>query len=97
MGLAGFDSSPMWIRNRFDLTNSFVEEPDYLRGHEAEFDEHDYQVNLRNWTIPFGRKFRAIRVWLTMKVSFMLFKNTALRTKFDREKIYLNKVGFSGS
>ena len=69
MGLAGFDSSPMWIRNRFDLTNSFVEEPDYLRGHETEFDEHDYQVNLRNWTIPFGRKFRAIRVWLTMKVS----------------------------
>jgi len=67
VGLAGFDSSPMWIRNRSDLTNSFVEDPDYLRGHENEFDEQDYQVNLRNWTVPFGRKFRAIRVWLTMK------------------------------
>ena len=27
----------------------------------------DYQINLRNWTIPFGRKFRAIRVWFMMK------------------------------
>ena len=72
VGLAGFDSSPMWIRNRNDLENSFVEDPDYLRGHENEFDEQDYQVNLRNWTVPFGRKFRAIRVWLTMKVSFHL-------------------------
>jgi len=57
----------MWLRNRNDLTNSFVENPDYLKSHENEFDEHDYQVNLRDWTIPFGRKFRAIRVWLTLK------------------------------
>ena len=27
----------------------------------------DYQINLRNWTIPFGRKFRAIRIWFMMK------------------------------
>ena len=27
----------------------------------------DFQINLRNWTIPFGRRFRAIRVWLMMK------------------------------
>ena len=27
----------------------------------------DFQINLRNWTIPFGRRFRAIRIWLMMK------------------------------
>ena len=69
VGLAGFDSAPMWIRNRNDLTNAFIEDPDYMRPQEAEFDDQNYQVNLRHWTIPFGRKFRAIRIWLTMKVS----------------------------
>lgn len=57
----------MWIRNRTDLTNSFEESPDYLKHHESEFDEQFHQINLRNWTVPFGRKFRAVRVWLCMK------------------------------
>ena len=70
IGLVGFDSAPMWVRNRADLTNAFIEDaPDFIRPHETEFDDHDYQINLRNWTIPFSRKFRAIRIWLTMKVS----------------------------
>ena len=25
VGLGGFDSSPMWVRSRFDLINSFIE------------------------------------------------------------------------
>ena len=33
-GTGGFDSSPMWVKNRTNLTNSFVEKPDYLQQHE---------------------------------------------------------------
>jgi len=69
VGTGGFDSSPMWIRNRADLTNSFVENPDYLKQNETEFDEDFHQINLRDWTVPFGRKFRSIRVWLCLKWS----------------------------
>ena len=39
VGLGGFDSSPMWVRSRFDLINSFIETPDYLKNHENEFPE----------------------------------------------------------
>ncbi|CBY20168.1 unnamed protein product [Oikopleura dioica] len=68
IGIGGFDSSPMWVKNRFDLTNNFVENPDYLRSHENEInDENVHQVNFRDWTLAFGRKFRAIRVWLAME------------------------------
>ena len=68
IGIGGFDSSPMWVKNRFDLTNNFVENPDYLRSHENEInDETVHQVNFRDWTLAFGRKFRAIRVWLAME------------------------------
>ena len=28
VGLGGTDSSPMWVRNRFDLMNYFSESPD---------------------------------------------------------------------
>ena len=82
-GVGGFDSSPMWIKNRFffiflllnnyllffrtDLTNSFIENPDYLKSHENQFTENFHQINFRDWTPAFGRKFRALRVWLVMK------------------------------
>ena len=34
VGLGGTDSSPMWVRNRFDLINSFSETPDHDEHHE---------------------------------------------------------------
>ena len=39
VGLGGEDSSPMWVRNRYDLIHSFAESPDYLENHENEFQE----------------------------------------------------------
>ena len=34
VGLGGTDSSPMWVRNRFGLINSFSETPDHDEHHE---------------------------------------------------------------
>ena len=67
VGLAGMNLSPMWVKNHRDFENSFVENPSFLRNEMDEDDTYFHQVNLRNWTIPFSRRFRAIRVWLTMK------------------------------
>ena len=39
VGLGGEDSSPMWVRNRYDLIHSSAESPDYLENHENEFQE----------------------------------------------------------
>jgi len=87
-GVGGFDSSPMWIKNRTDLTNSFIENPDYLQSHENQFTENFHQINFRDWTPAFGRKFRALRVWLVMKtygkdgIQTIVKKHVQLATRF---------------
>ena len=37
VGLGGTDSSPMWVRNRFDLINSFSESPNDDENNENPF------------------------------------------------------------
>ena len=64
------DSSPMWVRDRNHFTNSYVENPDYMRAHESNdslSSNEAHETNFRDWTIAFSRKFRSLRVWLCMK------------------------------
>jgi aromatic-L-amino-acid decarboxylase len=59
---AQFDCSAHFVRDPALLQATFALTPEYLRG------AHDDQVvNYRDWGIPLGRRFRALKLWFTLR------------------------------
>jgi len=60
--LTNFDSSVFYVRDRITLTRTFEILPEYLKTAE------DTQViNYRDWGIPLGRRFRALKLWFVLR------------------------------
>ena len=58
----GFDLSAYFVRDPEHLIRVMSTNPSYLRT------EHDAEVkNLRDWGIPLGRRFRALKLWFLIK------------------------------
>ena len=57
-----FDSSAYFVRDAKALTNTFQLVPEYLKTRS------DEQVNnYSDWTIPLGRRFRALKLWFVLR------------------------------
>lgn len=62
--LVNFDCGAMWIRNAAALTKSFNVDRIYLdHKYQGESKAPDY----RHWQLALGRRFRALRVWITLR------------------------------
>ncbi len=60
--LVNFDCSAYFVRDVPHLTTTFGTAPAYLRG------AHDAEVaNYRDWGIPLGRRFRALKLWFVLR------------------------------
>jgi aromatic-L-amino-acid decarboxylase len=60
--LVNFDCSAFFVRDVAHLTRTFGTDPAYLRG------AHDAEVaNFRDWGIPLGRRFRALKLWFVLR------------------------------
>ncbi len=60
--LTNFDASVFYVRDRGTLTRTFEILPEYLKTAE------DTQViNYRDWGIPLGRRFRALKLWFVLR------------------------------
>jgi aromatic-L-amino-acid decarboxylase len=60
--LVNFDCSTYFVRDVEHLTRTFGTAPPYLRG------AHDAEVaNFRDWGIPLGRRFRALKLWFVLR------------------------------
>lgn len=62
--LVNFDCGAMWIKDASALTKSFNVDRIYL--------DHQYQGNskapdYRHWQLALGRRFRALKVWITLR------------------------------
>jgi aromatic-L-amino-acid decarboxylase len=58
----GFDLSAYFVRDPQHLIRVMSTNPSYLRT------QHDAEVkNLRDWGIPLGRRFRALKLWFLIK------------------------------
>jgi aromatic-L-amino-acid decarboxylase len=76
-GVEGADSMVMnphkWLGTGFDLSAYFVRDPEHLvrvmsTNPSYLRTEHDAEVkNLRDWGIPLGRRFRALKLWFLLK------------------------------
>lgn len=57
-----FDASVYFVKDKVALINTFSETPEYLKTKE------DQQVtNYRDWGVPLGRRFRALKLWFVIR------------------------------
>lgn len=60
--LTNFDCSAYYVRDPALLVDTFSTTPEYLRtAHDDEV------VNFRDWGIPLGRRFRALKLWFVIR------------------------------
>jgi aromatic-L-amino-acid decarboxylase len=59
---AQFDCSAHFIRSPDDLVKTLAIQPEYLKTHGR-----DGIINYSEWTIPLGRRFRALKLWFLLR------------------------------
>ena len=60
--MTNFDCSAYFVRDVDSLLRTFSSNPEYLRT------DHDANVvNYRDWGIPLGRRFRALKLWFVLR------------------------------
>ncbi|KAI9820317.1 MAG: hypothetical protein M1827_005939 [Pycnora praestabilis] len=62
--LTNFDASCLYVKRRRNLTDALSITPSYLRN---EFSDSGLVTDYRDWQIPLGRRFRALKIWFVMR------------------------------
>jgi len=60
--LMNFDCSCLWVRDKYALINAMSVDPLYLQHKHAE-----KSVDYRHWLIALSRRFRALKLWFTIR------------------------------
>lgn len=63
--LCGFDSAFLWIRDRRLLTEVYSASDSYMDTDKGM--AGIYAPELKDWSVPLGRRFRALRIWLVFE------------------------------
>ncbi len=59
-----FDCDCFWVRDRSALINALSILPEYLRNQAT---ESGAVIDYRDWQIPLGRRFRALKLWFVIR------------------------------
>lgn len=59
-----FDCDAFWVRDRRALTETLSVTPEYLKNRAS---EAGGVLDYRDWHIPLGRRFRALKLWLVLR------------------------------
>jgi aromatic-L-amino-acid decarboxylase len=62
--LTGFDCDAFWVADRAELIRAMSVLPEYLRN---EATESGTVIDYRDWQIPLGRRFRALKLWFVLR------------------------------
>ncbi len=62
--LTNFDCDTFWVADRAALTGALSVLPEYLRNSAS---ESGRVTDYRDWQIPLGRRFRALKLWAVMR------------------------------
>ena len=62
--LTNFDCSALWARNSAAITDALSITPEYLKNAAS---ESGRVIDYRDWQVPLGRRFRALKLWLVMR------------------------------
>ncbi len=59
-----FDCSALFVKNKADIINALSILPEYLKNAAT---ESGAVIDYRDWQIPLGRRFRALKLWFTLR------------------------------
>jgi aromatic-L-amino-acid decarboxylase len=62
--LVNFDCDCFWTRDRAALTAALSITPEYLRNQAS---SAGAVIDYRDWQVPLGRRFRALKLWFTLR------------------------------
>lgn len=62
--LVNFDCDAFWVRDRAALIQALSVLPEYLRNAAS---DSGAVIDYRDWQIPLGRRFRALKLWFTLR------------------------------
>jgi aromatic-L-amino-acid/L-tryptophan decarboxylase len=62
--LTGFDCNAFWVADRAELIQALTVLPEYLRNAAT---ESGAVVDYRDWQVPLGRRFRALKLWFVLR------------------------------
>ena len=80
-----FDCDCFWVADRASLINALTILPEYLRN---EATESGAVIDYRDWQIPLGRRFRALKLWFVLRhygaegLRFHIRRHIALAQEF---------------
>lgn len=63
--MVNFDCSAMWFKDTSKVVEAFTVDRIYLQHH---FEIGSKAPEYRNWEIPLGHRFRALKVWFTLRI-----------------------------
>ena len=85
--LTTFDCSALWVRKRGPILDALSITPEYLRNKAS---ETGAVIDYRDWQIPLGRRFRALKLWFVLRhegaagLREHVRRSVALATDFER-------------
>ncbi|TFK23692.1 aromatic-L-amino-acid decarboxylase [Coprinopsis marcescibilis] len=88
-GLVNFDCSGFWVRDRKLLTEALDVTPLYLRTKEG---DAGTVIDYRNWQLPLGRRFRALKVWFVLRSYGVSGFQKHIRECIDKNKTFIGLV-----
>src|SRR6185503_6323948 len=62
--LTNFDCDLLWTADRASLVGALSVTPEYLRNRAS---EAGGVIDYRDWQIPLGRRFRALKLWFVLR------------------------------
>ncbi len=72
----GFDCDLYWTADRAALLGALSILPEYLRSAAA---QEGAAIDYRDWQVPLGRRFRALKLWLTIRLEGVAAIQTMIR------------------
>jgi len=60
--LVNFDCSCLWVRDKYAVTQALSVDPIYLQ-----YSQQDKTIDYRHWGIALSRRFRALKLWFTLR------------------------------
>jgi aromatic-L-amino-acid decarboxylase len=63
--LVNFDCHALWVADRGPLVRALSMKPDYLRNAAT---ESGAVIDYSDWQVPLGRRFRALKLWMTLRM-----------------------------
>lgn len=90
--MVNFDCCGMWLKDADKVVEAFTVERIYLHDLKDQFQGESKAPDYHHWQIPLGRRFRALKIWITLRTIGAENIRENIRGHVRLAKIFENKV-----